>query len=209
LAFSYTKAFGTLRHQGIIYVSWVVTLGLALYETPQLQKYKSWKTPVLALLSAGTCAGLIAHCLHTAAPFSAALEASRWMKANHLEESFIVGDFDYKVSTLTGYLNRPIYYLSTQEQQRFVRYKVNKEFTEETALLKKIYDLHQRKTPTESTGMPGWIVVLSYPLKAEFAVSQNAELKELARFERSLLADEKFYIYQLAIRKNEKKNEYL
>jgi hypothetical protein len=47
-------------------------------------------------------------------PFSEGKAAAEWIKQNGLSDAFLIGSDDAPVSSVAGYLGRPLYYLECQ-----------------------------------------------------------------------------------------------
>jgi hypothetical protein len=53
-------------------------------------------------------------------PFSQARNTATWLKKNNLADAFLIGSKDSKVSSVAGYLGRPVYYLECECSGTFV-----------------------------------------------------------------------------------------
>ena len=53
-------------------------------------------------------------------PFSQGRNASRWLVENRLADAFLIGSRDAQVSSVAGYLGRPVYYLECQCNGTFI-----------------------------------------------------------------------------------------
>ena len=47
-------------------------------------------------------------------PFSESYDTAAWIEQNNLADAFLIGSHDAQVSTVVGYLVRPIYYLECE-----------------------------------------------------------------------------------------------
>ena len=53
-------------------------------------------------------------------PFSRGKDVAQYLTAKHLDKMFIIGDEDFSASTVAGYLNRDIFYLSGNRLGSFI-----------------------------------------------------------------------------------------
>ena len=53
-------------------------------------------------------------------PFSHGRDVANWIEGNRLSDALIIGSTDYAVSTVAGYLRRPIYYLECECRATYV-----------------------------------------------------------------------------------------
>jgi len=72
-----------------------------------------------ALLVINACAGVLTLASELK-PFSQGYNAAAWIKQNDLADAFLIGSRDAQVSSVAGYLGRPIYYLECECRGSFV-----------------------------------------------------------------------------------------
>ena len=121
LLFRHVKYAGYLRHDGHGFILFLACMWLAvLYPNENLSfanldALGRWFAPrqksvFAALLVVQVAAAVIASAIAIKVPFSQAENAAQYLRANHLDKMFIVGDPDAPLATLAGYLQRDIYY---------------------------------------------------------------------------------------------------
>ena len=60
-------------------------------------------------------------------PYSQGRNTATWLQRHHLADGFLVGSRDYAVSTVAGYLQRPIYYLECECYGTYVEWNERRE----------------------------------------------------------------------------------
>jgi hypothetical protein len=118
-------------------------------------------------------------------PFSGARDAARLIKANEPPDVLVIGDPDYAMISLAGYLDRPVYIASRQEPGAFTR-----------------VDKKRRAAPLSSQELSA---VVSGRLAAErrdvvlvtsYEVLMPAEMGMLLGATRGI-TDERYYVYRM------------
>jgi hypothetical protein len=72
-----------------------------------------------SLLIVNACGGVLTLASELR-PFSEGYNAAAWIQQSKLADSFLIGSNDAQVSTVAGYLGRPIYYLECECQGSFI-----------------------------------------------------------------------------------------
>jgi len=110
-------ASGALRHWGIVFILFLASVWLAWSPRPAERPSPTgqqlhWENPFLfGLLTVHVLAGLYAWIADFRYPFSTSKWTAGYIQEHGLQNLPIVGDDQIKVSTLSAYLDRPIYYL--------------------------------------------------------------------------------------------------
>ncbi len=122
LGASYIKDLGFLWHRGHLYILFAACLWLAASFPPRKRVADDSVPAVFVGRWAGCLiTGLFAYQLIPCAyasyldfksPFSCAKEAAEYISVHGMEHSEIAGSVDFKVSTVAGYLNKPITYVT-------------------------------------------------------------------------------------------------
>jgi hypothetical protein len=117
LAFTYCKYFGQLRHHGHHFVLLVACLWLAWGKGGSDRGREALLT---ALLLVHLAAAAVLYSLDLALPFSASKAAAEVLRANGLAAAPIAATQDNLASPVSGYLDRPLYYLESRSLGRFI-----------------------------------------------------------------------------------------
>lgn len=184
----------TFRHHGHLYILFIACLWLLSTDPPCLRKIRSQQTDlnkiyrsrfISTILALHMIAGVYAVSMDIKYPFSTSLEAARYIRKNDLKEIPIFGSRYREVSTISGYLDKQIYY---PELQRFGTFWTNG-----------VPDISPEELAKEIEGFAktkqqdSVLVVLNKPIQAMNLSQVN--LIELAHFDNSIVDEETFYLY--------------
>lgn len=109
---------GTAHHHGMLYLALVAGAWLARARTAG-DAWSRWTLRLVLLVSA--IGGVLTLGSETH-PFSRSRDAGRWLTENHFASAFLIGSRDAQVSSVAGYLGRPVYYLECQCQGTFIKW---------------------------------------------------------------------------------------
>lgn len=109
---------GTAHHHGMLFLALVAAAWLARARAVS-DAWAVWTLRIVLLVSA--IGGVLTLSSETH-PFSRSRDASRWLAENNLASAFLIGSRDAQVSSVAGYLGRPIYYLECQCQGSFIKW---------------------------------------------------------------------------------------
>jgi len=107
---------GTAHHHGILFLALIATawLARAYYGS---DGWSVWTLRFVLIIS--TVGGVLSLASETR-PFSQGRNASRWLVENKLADAFLIGSRDAQVSSVAGYLGRPVYYLECECNGTFI-----------------------------------------------------------------------------------------
>lgn len=202
LLFTYFRFYGSLRQHGFLYLLFVASLWISAFykENYSFGKIKN------ILLTITLCFHLIygayAYAMDLIYPFSESKETADYIKEHNLSDLPIVASIDSRVSPITAFLNKEVYYPSSNRYGTFVIWdkNVNNKVTPfvlfNSAL--KILEEHQQ----------GVLLVLSdelitlengqsVPLN-DFYIKPGIKLSKIAGFSKSIRGDENYYIYKVS-----------
>jgi hypothetical protein len=109
---------GSARHHGVLFLALVACAWSARAARPaDLWSSLSFK----AVLALGAIGGLLTLVMDSR-PFSQSRNAAAWIEQNGLAQAYLIGSRDAQVSTIAGYLGRPIYYLECECVGTFIVY---------------------------------------------------------------------------------------
>jgi hypothetical protein len=195
LAFTYIKYPGAIRHHGHLYLLFIAGLWLASVLPEEKNRFLSIRPlanfcrthrdrVVTILLVVHLAAGITAASLDFLYPFSASLDATRFIKQNRLDRLLMVGHTDDAALSLAGCLDCPIYYPASGRMGSFLVFN------------------QERNTELEAGELVARTKELAREQQRDALLLLNRELPPgefpvtlLAQFTHSLVADENFYLY--------------
>jgi hypothetical protein len=99
---------GQLRHYGFLFIALIGVVWI-WRSLPGKSVSSVW----LGLLLVNAVGGLTTLSSELR-PYSQGREVANWLRLSHLQDDFLIGSPDATVSTVAGYLDRPIYYLECE-----------------------------------------------------------------------------------------------
>jgi hypothetical protein len=98
---------GSARHHGVVFLALVA----AVWSARSRQTPDVWSRWLFAgILFVNACGG-VTSLASELRPFSESYETAAWIKQNDFANAFLIGSHDAQVSSVAGYLGRPVYYL--------------------------------------------------------------------------------------------------
>ena len=195
LVFFYTILLtGYLRYQGHLFVLFIACLWIADYcrdikikllffdrLAGFCEKYRN--AFITVLLSLHLVAGIAASAMDWVYPFSASKETAKFINDMQMNNMPIVGDVDYAVSAVAGYLNRKFYYLHGNRFGSFIVWDQKRNSINYEELIRKLKEMSARDKK-------GVLIICNYELgNTLMPVVKIRESNE------SIVVDEKFYLY--------------
>ncbi len=188
LTFFYLKNFTFFRHTGSIYIFFISCLWLMQaesgFKTSLANRIRSLL--VCFIFMAHVFAAIIAVTTDLHQPFTAAKATTEYIRKNHLDSLRIVGDPDFIMISISGYLDKPVYQLRTGKTATFVVWDKSriKSATEQQLIEKaEQYSLQQKKEV---------LLIFSYKIQNSYP-----SVKFLEQFTESIQQDEVYYLYHL------------
>ena len=207
ILFTYVKFLGAARHYGHLYILLIAALWIASYYpkssllidrnipsylkqvvivwTKFVKKHKN--ALLMIILFAQLAGGIVAFSRNLIIPYSASREAARYIQNQQLEQMFIVGSRDANISPISGYLNRKIYYPERQGMGSFVLFNSERKDVDSVTVLEQVSQIVKQK-------QSNILLILNYELKT---ARQDLNLVLLAKFTKSFIGNEKYYLYQV------------
>lgn len=109
---------GTAHHHGILFLAFIA----GAWQARARYGSDRWSRGALRLiLLIGACGGVLTLASETH-PFSQSRHAGRWLAANNPGDAFLIGSRDAQVSSVAGYLGRPVYYLECECLGTFIKW---------------------------------------------------------------------------------------
>lgn len=210
LLFTYVKFLGSARHYGHLYIVLIVSLWIASYypksylllqpftrasrmiqpiSTVWLKFTQKYQTIfMMVILSAQLAGGIVAFSRDLVVPYSATRATARYIQSQHLENKFMVGSRDATISPLCGYLNRQIYYPERQGLGSFVLFNSQRQEVDAATVLAQVSQLLQQKPEPI-------LLILNNELNTARA---DLSVSPLSKFTKSLIFNEKYYLYEVS-----------
>lgn len=122
---------GYNRHGGTLMICFVVACWLAELRRVRggvgaVENFRWSRLALTLILLANTTAFAVSVWYHGRYPFSGSKEMAEYITGHHLEKRPIVGDVDFEVSAVAGYLNTPIYYVTNGKRETFIRWNIER-----------------------------------------------------------------------------------
>ena len=208
LILAYLKHGGGIRHWGYLFVLLLICLWLEP-EYPsvafphlrsplqRLQRFLvQWKSTIFTgILTVQVMAGLFAYSMDWVHPFSQAKATATYLQTNNSSEIALAGDRDWAALSVSGYLDRPLYYPASDRTGTFVIWnnqRTNASTTDKATTNKALIRIDQH-FQSKNNG----ILVLNYPLTDIDTQKMSVTPTRLNQFTGAIVNDENFYLYQL------------
>jgi hypothetical protein len=202
-AFTYFKYINsTYRHFGHYYFIMLAALWLASYyqesqifTSLNLLKNKpiilaqKWHYPLfMTILYIQLLGGIYGYPRDLIIPFSASKETANYLKKNGLESEFIVASRDVNMASISGYLNRKLYYPELKNMGgAFLFLKPGRNDVDHNEVLRQVQLLLEQRENLKQ-------ILLIFHQKLEIT-KPKLNIISLENFENSFTYDEKYYLY--------------
>lgn len=190
-----------LRYHGAYYLILVCSYWIAEARCPsperpsplsRFDRLRSWRSTLFSgLLLVHAVVGIMFAVQEQLIPFSGAREAARLIKENEPPDVLVIGDPDFAMISLAGFLDRPVYIASRQEPGAFTR-----------------VDKRRRALPLSAEELSA---VVSARLAAEqrdvvlvtvYPITMPAEMGMLLGATQAV-TDERYYVYRMRYRRGD------
>ncbi|HEY6839539.1 MAG TPA: hypothetical protein VI389_12415 [Geobacteraceae bacterium] len=118
-----------VRHGGHVFMAFVVASWLHAVrhrEGEQEAGEGLYRGVLIAMLGVQAVVGLYAYTMELRQPFSNLGKTAAYILDRHLENGFIFGDIDFRVSPLSAAIHRPIYFPDQDRLESFIVWKAEK-----------------------------------------------------------------------------------
>jgi len=198
LVFFYIKYQGSIRHHGFLFITFLLTMWggrsfKSCFRWPYF--FQSYARASLNLLLTGlllmhAMGGLRAVANDVKFPFSYGKLTAEFIKAQKLDKIPIVGDVDFAVSTVVGYLEKEsVYYARGDRKGSFVRWDNRR--THGVSNQQVLEKTKQISIESQSDVL----LILNYRLPTEETIKKH-RVEKLVEFTGSTIGDEGFYLYR-------------
>ena len=198
LVFFYIKYYGSMRHHGFLFITLLMTAWIHK-DCPEIRlPFKSLNTLPERLFPAFVTfificqfiGGVTAATLEDRYVFSYGKAVAEYIKAEDMQDMTMVGEIDYAVSTIVGYLEKDeIYYVHGSRPGSFVRWdnlRLPDVDIPDVQVIEAVKTL-QNQTSEDI------LLIMNRSLDPEFITQHN--LMPLTQFTGSIVDDEGFYLY--------------
>jgi hypothetical protein len=188
------KYIGCLRHQGHLYIIFIASLWLnAIYHKEQNFKYKNIYDAFFSILFLTQIYGTaVAYYFDFNYNFSQGANTAKYLKEHQLQHHFMIGDMDYAASTVSFFLQKPIFYANARRMGTFVIWDSKR--TDVVASDSLLYRLGDSCAAHQDV-----LIIKSVP----FAKDSN-QVVLLEKFTPDICGMESYYIYQWKKSKKER-----
>lgn len=197
-----------MRHFGFFFLSFFISLWIAsFYEESDfltdsglsryIERYvRNLNKPLLALLlSIQFFSGALFYIYDLLTPFSQAKKVSQYLKEEGLVDRLIAVDRYHTIPAITGYLNKSVYCLITEKEEKFLVWNDEKrKVLNEEELLGAV----DRASANSTEDM---VIILNYDLEQPedtLAIDSKLKIRLLRKFEGSMCPYENFYAYTVS-----------
>lgn len=195
--FTYRIFLGSIRHYGHLFILFLGCLWLSYYCSKTdflVNRYQAivrfadrYKPLYLtAILYIHVLAGVFAFSMDLVHPFSSSKDAANFIKAQQLDHRLIIGSEDVVISSISAFLDQPIYYLELDEFGSFIPAKARESIDSQKALDKVSKLLKHQDNEA--------LLILNFELAAS---RDEIEIAELAVFKDGIVSEENYYLYSV------------
>jgi hypothetical protein len=195
LALFYFAHFGYARQRGHVFLAFLTALWLASRGAPlapgRRPGFSDWAaraapTVLTVCLAVQMAGGLFASVQEIRLPFSQAKRAADYIRVQSAADWVLVGDIHFAMSSVSAYLNRPLYYPRVGTWGTYTVW-INDRMADMGRIVAEAERL-SRKAGKE------YLLVLNYPLDQASLTSRG--LRPAASFEGAICEGENFYLYR-------------
>ncbi|MGB0562081.1 MAG: hypothetical protein ACPGVO_09790 [Spirulinaceae cyanobacterium] len=206
--FTYVKFLGSPRHYGHLWFVLLAALWLSADYAPLMRqvpwqplrwaesiltRYKKYLLGLFLILQ--LVGGLVAYVRDWTYPFSASKATAAYLRAEQLDQDFIIASEDLAMAPISGYLNRKLYYPERQALGSFTLFNSARQPVTPAQILDQTQQILTREAPAV-------ILILNSPLELESGglESEALTIEPLAEFTRGLIYNEKYHLYRVALK---------
>lgn len=187
LLFLHLKVNHGIRHTGHAFLVFVGCLWLSLarkqFQDIGRMAGRAAMVFVTVLFAGHTVAGGLAAATDVMYPFSASKETAEFIERGGLMGATMVGSKFDLASAVAGYLNHPVYYIENKQTGTFIRWQDKRTRATPEEVVRKAAELSRLNRDNV-------VMILSYDLG-----SAGGGTVELASFQRSILKEERYWVY--------------
>jgi hypothetical protein len=191
--------FVALRYHGQFFLIFLLACWMfnSARDCARLPRFVTWSpfrwltehrsSIITAILGIQAIAGVLAVAHEQIIPISGSREAAEIIRQKVPESLPIIGDLDYAMEPLSGYLDRPIFVASRGEYTRYLIY--DKKRRREPLAPEALSQAVQNLMASEKSDV---ILVVNYPIGL-----QGQGVEQLGAVTRTMVSDEAYWIYRI------------
>jgi hypothetical protein len=103
------------RHYGVVFLAFIAVAWAAFAR----QSPTIWSRSLFTVILLVNACGGVLSLSSELRPFSESYDTAAWVRQNYLARAFLIGSHDAQAWSVTGYLERPIYYLECECSDEF------------------------------------------------------------------------------------------
>ncbi len=179
---------GSVRHAGIAFLAFLAALWLQRWHKPAITD------PARVLLALSAVSGIIMSILVWVRPFSMTKAAADWLRANHLENSALVGSWDFSAASVAEELRRPIYFLDCDCSGTFLLFSSRRDSFRWNQVPERL------AVAKRELAQPELVFISSEELTNEekaLIAHRNLHVERLAAITGAGVAGENYFIYKI------------
>lgn len=223
LLFAYLKILGYARHFGHLFIVLIACLWIANYYSSSNQLIEKTRKnfnfnliPIanftsrfkdlflIGLLLVHVLTAVYFYSFDLKYPFSQSRAVAQYIQTRQLNDLPIVGSEDIKISPLSAYLNRQIYFLERESFGSFIIWNNERQSLDELGLVKNLtHFLEQQSTDVLLVLNSDWTI--KGDLSLIFANLNQFEIERLAQFNNSLVRNEGYTLYLISNKRGQTK----
>jgi hypothetical protein len=206
LWFSYSRFLGVMRHWGYLFLIFFVCLWLSSYY-PESAKWGDWFRSnrlgrffsryqnrfLMTVLTVQVIAALLAFSMDLVNPFSEAKATAQFIQQRFLGQVLIAGDDPFATLSVSGYLDRPLYYPSRGSFGTYAIFDNRNRPLTQTGVLQQVEKLGSAQPQP-------LLLVLNYRLNPSTPIPASLQVAEVKSLVGAIVKDENFYIYEVKSR---------
>ena len=199
LSFFYIKHYGGIRHHGFLFILFIMVLWIRQYfgdakMSSRMNRFndvleKSLHPILTLILIVHLVGGVFTAYKDYRYVFSYGKQVAAFIREHDLQEMPMIGEADYAVSTVVGYLEKDhVYYMRGDRPGSFVIWDQSRTHEVlDNQIIEKAQEL-------STTYIENVLIILNRELRQD--LTDHNSLIQLAKFTGSLIKDEEFYLYQ-------------
>jgi hypothetical protein len=203
ILFTYLKFLGSPRHYGHLYLILIASFWLESYyqesifleftQSKLIQKlskviHQKIKLIFTIILIFQLLSGIVSFTRDLFVPYSAGKATVNYLKQENLDQTYLVGSEDFTMATISGYLNRKIYYPESQKMGSFVLFNQQRQVVDDQEILKQVSQLLTNQNLKEL------LLILNHEITTN---NDQLTINFLEKFTHSLIFNEKYYLYKI------------
>jgi len=197
------KMQGYIRHHGHFYLAWVMAFWLkngAVASAPTASLDKPANAFFTLILLVQLISAVPMAYFDLKYPFSQSMAVANFLRENHLEDRFIVGDYDYAASAVSFHLRRPIYYPNQLKSGTYLRWNKDQIALKYDDIVPVAMGLCQQHGDPDASGK-ALLLLTCYPIPSD---KLNSAVQVIKAFFPAMEVSEEYYLYEVKCGSNNK-----